>query len=213
MKSNRLGLQTTICKNVLVRLSSNRTASPLRICCLFQTMNITSDCSSLASGPGGRVGRRNRQDICRNTWYFAFNLQASLASEAGVDSQLESVASSQYRKQALTTASIISFSSSADESPEIRGFISGKSMWQRTVQTWLTQSTISNLQLHPISDRFNDPKIRSFLTDSMPPLGLRLRVDTMGPSDAPRARSGGRSGGRPRQTPGGRPQENRSFYC
>ena len=153
-------------------------------------MKITSDIPSLASGPGGRVGRRNRQDICRNTWYFAFNLQASLASEAGVASQLESVA--QYRKQALTTASIISFSSSAEESPEIRGFIYGTSMWQRTVQTWLTHSTISNLQLHPISDRFNDPKIRSFLTDSMPPLGLRLRVDTMGPSDAPRVRSGRR---------------------
>ena len=97
---------------------------------LSQTMKITSDSQSLASGLGGR-------GICKNTWYFAFNLQASLAalaSAAGVASQLESVASSQYRKHRLTTVSIISFSSSADGSPEIRGFISGGSMWQRTAQ-------------------------------------------------------------------------------
>jgi hypothetical protein len=155
---------------------------------LFQTMKITSDSQSLASGPGGRVGQRNRPDICKNTWYFTFNLQVSLASEVGVASQLESVASSQYRKQALTTASIISFSSSADGSPEIRGFISGGSMWQRTVQTWLTGPAISNLQLHPIARRCNDPKILLFLADSTLPMGLRLRMDTMGPSDAPRAR-------------------------
>jgi hypothetical protein len=46
-------------------------------------MKITSDSQSLASGPDGRL---KRQDICKNTFYFEFNL---LTSEAGVASQLE----------------------------------------------------------------------------------------------------------------------------
>ena len=70
-------------------------------------------------------------------------------------------------------------------------------MWQKTVQTWLTDPAISNLQLHPIADRFNDPKILLFLADSTLPMGLRLRMDTMGPSDAPRVRGGGRPRTRP----------------
>jgi hypothetical protein len=142
----------------------------------------------------------------KNTWYFAFDPQARLPSEAGVAFQLESLAYSQYRKQALTKASIISFSSSA-ESPEIRGFISGKSMWPKTVQTWLTSSEISNLQLHPIADRFNDPKILSFLADSTLPVGLRLRVDTMDPSDAAKVRAGSPGMGSPGVGNRGRPAD------
>jgi hypothetical protein len=61
------------------------------------------------------------------------------------------------------------------------------------VQTWLGNSAISNLQLHPISDRFNDHFICSFLDDSAPPgvgvpatvaaagkstMGLRIHLDT-----------------------------------
>jgi hypothetical protein len=78
-------------------------------------------------------------------------------------------------------------------------------MWQKLVQTWLTHSAISNLQLYPISDRFNDPRIRSFLEEShlsdgggsaMP--GRRLRLDTMAASGDPR---GARRGGRPRLWP------------
>ena len=160
-------------------------------------MKITSDSQKLDSASG--------RGQPKNTWYFTFDLQARLPSEAGValqlESQIQSLAYSQYRKQALTKVSIISFSSSADESPEIRGFISGKQMWRKTVQTWLTSSEISNLQLHPIADRFHDPKILSFLADSTLPMGLRLRVDAMDPSDAPRVRAGGR----PRKTPGERP--------
>jgi hypothetical protein len=135
-------------------------------------MKITSDSQSIAYGPDGRL---KRQDICKNIFYFEFNL---LTSEAGVASQLESLASSQHRKQTLKAASIISVSSSTDGSPEIRGFISGKTMWQRTLQTWLTDTAISHLQLHPIADRFKDPRILSFLADSTLPMGLRLRVDT-----------------------------------
>ena len=159
-------------------------------------MKITSDSQSgWQTVPGDRVVRKKREGICKNTWYFEFNLQApaNLWSAAGVASQLESLSNSQCRLQSLKTASIISFSSSdhaADGSSEIRGFISGGSMWQQTVRTWLTNSAVSNLQLHPIADRFRDQKILSFLADSTLPLGLRLRVDTMGPSDAPRGPCG-----------------------
>ncbi len=157
-------------------------------------MKITSDSQSLASGPDGRL---KRQDIFKNTFYFVFNL---LTSEAGVASQLESLASSQCRKLKLKAASIISFSSSADGSPEIRGSIAGRPMWQGTVRTWLTDTAIRNLQLHPIADRFNDPKILLFLADSTLPMGLRLHVDTMGRSDTPRVRAVGRP---PKTTAGG----------
>ncbi len=77
-------------------------------------------------------------------------------------------------------------------------------MRQKCVDAWLTNPTISNLQLHLISDRFGDPKIRSYLEDSELPAagqpttsdestvqGRRLRVDTVGPSGAPRIRKGG----------------------
>ena len=73
-------------------------------------------------------------------------------------------------------------------------------MRKKSVQNWLTHSdsAISNLQLHPISDRFNDPRIRSFLEESDLPdaggsamLGRRLRLDTMAASSAPRGARGG----------------------
>ena len=64
--------------------------------------------------------------VCKRTWYFTFNLQASMASDDGVAPQLQSIAFSHFRKNSMKTASIISFSSSADgspRSPESRGFI------------------------------------------------------------------------------------------
>ena len=105
----------------------------------------------------------NFRGLPQKTWYFTFDLQAS---EAGVTSQLEAFESSTFRNQSIKTASIISFSRSADGSPDIWGFISGKTMWKSTMQIWLTNSALSNLQLHPISDRFSDPFIVSFLADS-----------------------------------------------
>jgi hypothetical protein len=59
------------------------------------------------------------------------------ASEAGVASQLKAFEFSPFRKSNLTAASVISFSFT-DGSPEIRGYTSGKNMWQKSVQTWLT---------------------------------------------------------------------------
>jgi hypothetical protein len=98
------------------------------------------------------------------TWYFTFDLQAS---EAGVASQLKAFESSQFRRSSLKAASIISFAFT-DGSPGSRGFIFGGTMRQTSVQNWLTHSgsAISNLQLHLISYRFNDPRIRSFLEQS-----------------------------------------------
>jgi hypothetical protein len=90
----------------------------------------------------------NTRGLFRSTLYFTFDLQVI---EAGVASQLEVFESSPFRTRRLKTASIINFSRSADGSPDIRGYISGKTMWQSTVQTWLTNSALSNLQLHPIS--------------------------------------------------------------
>ncbi len=134
----------------------------------------------------------NIRGLFRSTWYFTFDLQAS---EAGVASQLEAFKSSPFRTHRLKTASIISFSRSADGSPDIRGFISGKTMWQSTVQAWLTNSALSNLQLHPISDRIDDRFIVLFLADSELPAagesamqGPRIRMDTLNPSGAPRVR-------------------------
>ena len=77
-------------------------------------------------------------------------------------------------------------------------------MLRATVQAWLTNPAISNLQLHAISDRFKDELIVSFLRDSALPAtvgtagesaageaGRRVRLDTLAPSDEPRVRSGG----------------------
>ena len=143
------------------------------------------------SARGSAAG--NHRGLPRKTWYFTFDLQAS---DAGVESQLEAFESSPFRRNSLKTASIISFSRSADGSPDIRGFISGKTMWQSTVQAWLTDPALSKLQLRPISDRFNDEFIVSFLADSELP-GRRIRMDTMNPSGAPRVRGGGRPRTRP----------------
>ncbi len=137
------------------------------------------------------------------TWYFTFDMHAS---DAGVASQLKAFEFSPFRKSNWTAASVISFSFT-DGSPEIRGFTTGGNLLQKSVQTWLTHSgsAISDLQLHPISDRFNDPRIRSFLEQSdlpdaggsaMP--GRRLRLDTMAECGDPRA---ARGGGHPRLRP------------
>ena len=138
------------------------------------------------------------------TWYFTFNLQTS---EGSVESKLPAFESSEFRTQRLSGASIISFSTSADGSPDIRGFITGKQMRIGLVTRWLTNPAISNLQLHSIKDRFSSPLITAFLAESALPSvpavsaagestmsiqGRRLRVDTMAPSDTPRVRAGGR---------------------
>jgi hypothetical protein len=139
------------------------------------------------------------------TWYFTFDLKAS---ETGAASQLQALSISPLRIARIEKASIITFSCSADGSPDIKGFISGGSMFRATVQAWLTNPAISNLQLHAISDRFKDDQIVSFLLDSALPAtvgtagesaageaageaGRRVRLDTLAPSDEPRVRSGG----------------------
>jgi hypothetical protein len=154
------------------------------------------------SARGSAAG--NSRGLPRKTWYFTFDLQAS---EVGVASQLEAFKSSPFRTRSMKTSSIISFSRSADGSPDIRGFTSGKTMWKSTVQAWLTnsaESALSNLQIHPISDRFNDRFIVSLLADSELPgggesamQGPRICMDTMNPSGAPRVRGGGRPRTRP----------------
>ncbi len=108
--------------------------------------------------------------------------------------------------------SIISVFSSTDGSPDIRFFFCGGAMFRATVQAWLTNPQIStNLQLHAISDRFNDEQIISFLRDSALPATVgtagesatgaagrrvRRRLDTLAASNAPRVRRGGHCGGR-----------------
>ncbi len=125
----------------------------------------------------------SNRGACARTWYFTFDLQSI---EAGVASQLKAFKSSQFRESNLKAQSSISYSFT-NGSPDTRGFTSGGSRWQKSVQTWLTHSgsSISNLQLHPTSDRFNDPRIRSFLEESNLPdaggsamPGRRLRQDT-----------------------------------
>ena len=153
----------------------------------------------------GQSRHQSRRGPYKNTWYLEFDLntvlQAGEDGVSGVVSQLEALESSPYRRGNLSTASVISFSVDAD-SARIRGFISGGTMYESSVITWLTNPKISNLELHPISDRFHDPFIESFLLDSALPgesaiQGRRLRVDTMQASDAPRKRAGGRPPKRP----------------
>jgi hypothetical protein len=155
---------------------------------------------SCRDSPAGQT-----RGICKRTWYLEFDLntvlQAGEDGVSGVVSQLEALESSPYRRGNLSTASVISFSVDAD-SARIRGFISGGTMYESSVRKWLTNPEISNLELHPISDRFHDPLIESFLLDSALPgesaiQGRRLRVDTMQASDAPRKRAGGRPPKRP----------------
>jgi hypothetical protein len=154
---------------------------------------------SRPSGPS-QIQTLSARGANARTWYFTFDMQAS---EAGVASQLKAFEFSPFRRSNLTAASLISFSFT-DGSPEIRGYTSGGNMWQKSVQTWLTNSglAISNLKLHRISNRSKDTQIKSFLEESdlpdaggsvMP--GRRLRLDTMAASGAPRC------GGRPRLRP------------
>ena len=159
--------------------------------------------------------RTQSRGLDKRTWYFTFDLQAS---DEGVVSQLQAFESSKYRQQSLSRTSIISFSIGgfgADGSPDnasdittrhIKGFISGGTMYESSVKKWLTNSAISNLELNPISNRFHDPLIISFLKESALPgavpglpaagesaiQGCRLRVDTMKASDTPRVMSSGR---------------------
>ena len=165
--------------------------------------------SSAAENSNSGVSSQS-QDVSRKTWYFTFDL---LASEAGVKSQLDALQSSNK----LTNTTILSFSYShntdatdwsSDNVVHIRGFISGDTTRRSSVKKLLTNSEISNLELHPISDRYNDPLIISFLKDSalsgaVPAAGdsaiqgRRLRVDTMKSSDAPRVWAGGSPRKRP----------------
>jgi hypothetical protein len=68
--------------------------------------------------------------------------------EGNVISQLHAIESSDIRRKALKEASILSFSTSADGSPDIRGFISGEPMRQKLVTSLLTSNpSVINLQL------------------------------------------------------------------
>ena len=138
------------------------------------------------------------------TWFFTFNLQAC---EGNVTSLLKAFESSDIRKQLLKAASILSFSTSADGSPDIRGFICARqNMRKRLVIRWLTHPShprISDLQLTGIQSRSASLEIARFLSESnllgageSPVQGRRLRVDTMEASGAPvdkggRKRKGG----------------------
>ncbi len=82
------------------------------------------------------------------TWYFTFDLETR---NTGAESHLKALALSPIRIARIETATIISFSSS-EGYPDVRGFISRGSMLRATVQAWLTNPQISNLQLHSISD-------------------------------------------------------------
>jgi hypothetical protein len=84
---------------------------------------------------------------CR-TWHFTFDLKAS---DTGAASQLQALLISPVRIARIQKASIISFSYYADGSLDIKGYIYGGAMLLDTVQTWLTNHAISNLQLHAIS--------------------------------------------------------------
>ena len=149
-------------------------------------------------------------------WFFTFDLKANDTSVAA--SQLQALSISPVRIARIQKASIISFSFSADGSPDIKGYISGGSMLRATVQAWLTNPAISNLQLHAISDRIKDELIVSFLWDSALPAtvgtagesaagaGRRVRLDTLTPSDEPRMRSGRKPKNPALPPPVGRPQ-------
>jgi hypothetical protein len=149
------------------------------------------------------------------TWYFTFNLQAC---EGNVTSQLRAFESSDIRRKSLGGASILSFSTSADGSPDIRGFISGKYMRKGLVTRWLTHrshSRISDLQLTGIGSRFASLEIARFLSDSdllvageSSVQGRRLRLDTMEASGAPPEKRGRkRKGGTGSAVPGGHQQQ------
>ena len=174
--------------------------------------------SAIARSSAAENSNRNRelsdassqsQDVSRKTWYFTFDL---LAGEVGVKSHLDALQSSNKLKNTTT----LSFSYNADATESrtvgterssdnvvhIRGFISGDTMRRSSVKKMLTNYAISNLELHPISNRFDDSIIKSFLLDSALPgesaiQGCRLRVDTMQASDVTRKRAGGRPRKRP----------------
>ncbi len=84
-------------------------------------------------------------------------LQAGEDGVSGVVSQLEleALESSPYRRERLSTASVISFSVDADSVPimgfiwRIRGFISVGTMYESSVRKRLINPEISNLELHP----------------------------------------------------------------
>ena len=156
-------------------------------------------------GQSRHLSRGDSRGVCKRTWYLEFDLntvlQAGEDGVSGVVPQLEALESSPYRRGNLSTASVISFSVDADSS-HIRGFISGGTMYESSVRKWLTNPEISNLELHPISNRFDDSIVKSFLLDSALPgesaiQGCRLRVDTMQASDVTRKRAGGRPRKRP----------------
>ena len=149
------------------------------------------------------------------TWYFTFNLQAC---EGNVTSQLRAFESSDIRRKSLGGASILSFSTSADGSPDIRGFISGKYMRKGLVTRWLTHRShprISDLQLTGTGSRFASLEIARFLSDSdllvageSSVQGRRLRLDTMEASGAPPEKRGRkRKGGTGSAVPGGHQQQ------
>ena len=147
-------------------------------------------------------------------WFFTFNLQSC---EGNVASLLRAFESSDFRRENLGGASILSFSTSADGSPDIRGFISGKYMRKGLVTRWLNHPShprISDLQLTGIGSRSASLEIARFLSESdllaageSPVQGRRLRVDTMEASGAPPEKRGRKQkGGAGSAVPGGLPQ-------
>jgi hypothetical protein len=90
-----------------------------------------------------------------NTWYFTFDMLESLGCEGNVISQsLRATESSDIRKKALKKSSILSFSTSADGSPGVRGFISGEPTRQNLVARSLTSNPrVIDLQLTRIHGR------------------------------------------------------------
>ena len=181
-------------------------------------MSASDSGSEIHTGPQTQSQASSR-GAHKNTWYVTFDLQVN---EEGVVNQLRALESSKFRQERLKRASTISFSISTDgsvgspatpgvppspeKSAQIRGFISGGTMYESSVRKWLTNPEISNLELHPISNRFDDSFIKSFLLDSALPgesaiQGRRLRVDTMQASDVTRKRAGGRPRKRPIEGP------------
>ena len=159
-----------------------------------------------------------KDDPSSRIWYFTFNLRAR---ERDVVSQLRGFESTRYRRDYLKDASILSFSASADGSPDIRGFISGANeKRQQFISRWLTHSSnpnISDLQLTRINGLFKSKLIAEFLDESALPAeggsvqgsreGCRIRVDTLNASGAPPGKPGRkRKGGAGSAVPCGHPQ-------
>ena len=113
---------------------------------------------------------------------------------------------------------MLSFSTSADRSPDIRGFIFGDRMRQNLLTRWLTHPSnpaFSDLRVVRIDGRFKSDLIPGFLAESAAPAeglgGCRIRVDAMNASGAPPGKSSGRAPkGTGSTVPGRQPRQKAS---